>query len=134
MKKGGIVALLVIAVAVAIMMVTLGDTSTYVTFQTAKDNPGVEFHVVGKLLAHKPQEYDPVKDPNYYSFYMADSLKNEMKVVYLDAKPIDIERAERVVVIGKAVNDSEFHAGTILQKCPSKYKDEGLVGTKSSSY
>lgn len=134
MKRGGIIALLFIAAAVAIMMVTFGDTSTYVTFETAKANQGVEFHVVGKLMANKPQEYDPVKDPNYYSFYMADSLRNEMKVVYLDAKPIDIERAERVVVIGKAVSDSEFHASTILQKCPSKYKDEGIGGAESRTY
>ncbi|MBI1183983.1 cytochrome c maturation protein CcmE [bacterium] len=132
MKKSGIIALLVIAVAVAIMIATFSDTSSYVTFKTATDNPGVEFHVVGKLLLDKPQDYNPEKDPNYFTFYMTDSTQNEMKIIFHDAKPTDIERSEKVVVIGKALNDSEFEASKILQKCPSKYKNEQVVAAENA--
>jgi fumarate reductase iron-sulfur subunit len=41
--------------------------------------------------------YDPVKDPNYLSFYALDSLGGKTKVVYLNAKPTDFEMSERIV-------------------------------------
>ena len=127
MKRGGIIALVVIAVAVSIIITTFSDTSTYESFATAKANPGTEYHVVGELVKDKEQYYDPIKDPNYFSFFMRDSLDNVMKVILHDAKPTDIERSEKVVVIGKAQNESEFHADKILQKCPSKYTPEEVA-------
>ena len=117
MKVGGIIGLVLIAVAVAIMITTFGDAGSYGTFKMAKDNQGVEFNVAGVLAEGKPMIYEPEKDPNFFTFYMKDSLNNEMKVVFHDAKPTDIEKAERVVVIGKAVSESEFEAKKILQKC-----------------
>lgn len=127
MKKGGIIGLIVIAVAVAIMITTFGDAGSYGTFEMAKKNPEVEFNVAGQLVLEKPFDYDPIKDPNHFEFYMKDSLDNEMKVIYKDSKPTDIEKSERVVVIGKAINENEFAATKILQKCPSKYKEEELA-------
>ncbi|MGB0431016.1 MAG: cytochrome c maturation protein CcmE [Bacteroidia bacterium] len=127
MKKGGIIGLLAIAVAVAVMISTFGDAGSYGTFEMAKGNPGVEFNVAGSFMKEMPQEYDPLVDPNHYTFFMRDSLNNEMKIIYKDAKPTDIEKSERVVVIGKAINENEFAAKKILQKCPSKYKEEELA-------
>ncbi len=127
MKKGGIIGLLAIAIAVAVMITTFGDAGSYGTFEMAQKNPGVEFNVAGTLVKEKPQEYDPLVDPNLFTFYMQDSLRNEMKIIFKDAKPTDIEKSERVVVIGKALNENEFAAKKILQKCPSKYKEEELA-------
>ena len=132
MKKGGILGIIVIAVAIGIMITTFSDTSSYVTFKTAKDNHGIEFHVVGTVNTEEPQEYNPEKDPNFFSFYMLDSMANQMKVIYHDAKPTDIEKSERVVVIGKALNDDEFLAQKILQKCPSKYNEEEVQTAENS--
>lgn len=133
MKKGGIIALILIAAAVGIVITTFSDTSTYESFAIAKENVGRQFHVVGHLMKEKEQHYDPQTDPNYFTFYMQDSLQNEMKVIYRDAKPTDIERSEKVVVIGKAINKEEFEATKILQKCPSKY-NEDEVKTAQNPY
>lgn len=126
MKKSSIIGLLVIAVAVVVIITTFSDTSTYETFKIAADNPGKEFHVVGQLDKDKEQFYNPQENPNYYTFYMTDSMDNSMKVILHDTKPTDIERSEKIVVIGKAINDSEFEASKVLQKCPSKYKAEEI--------
>jgi cytochrome c-type biogenesis protein CcmE len=44
-------------------------------------------------------------------------------VVYRNAKPQDIERTEKVVLIGNYKGD-HFEASSILSKCPSKYNEE----------
>lgn len=126
MNKGSIIALVVIAVAIGIIITTYSDTSTYETFDVAVANQEQKFHVVGEMLKDKEQVYDPINDPNYYSFYMRDTLGNEMKIILHDTKPTDIERSEKVVVIGAAISDTEFKADKILQKCPSKYKNEEI--------
>lgn len=124
MKISHIIFVLVLAVSVSVMIATFGDASSYETFQAAKDNQGVTFHVVGTLVDDKEQYYDPQENPDYFTFYMRDSLQNEMKVVYNDGKPTEFDKPDKLVVIGKAVSDTEFHADQILQKCPSKYKNE----------
>lgn len=119
-KRTHLILIALIAIAVAVILSTAGDSSSYENFQVALDNPDEEYHVVGKLVRQDDMQYDPVKDPNYFAFYLEDNNKKTMKVVHRGTKPQDFERSEQVVIIGKAGND-HFEAQKILTKCPSKY-------------
>lgn len=123
MKTSYIVAILLVASLIAIIVSMYGNTTEYATFETASKNPGTTYHVVGHLDRTKPQVYDELKDPNFFSFYLKDSLNNVSKVVYLKPRPQDFERSENVVVKGKMNNDNVFEAKEILLKCPSKYNE-----------
>ena len=125
MKKTHIVLLIFIAIAIGVVISGTSSYSEYKTFETAAASPNKEFHVVGTLVMDKELYYDPLKDPNYFSFHMADQDGNERKVVFPGTKPQDFERSEQIVLIGKAVGN-EFHATKILTKCPSKYIDDEL--------
>ena len=67
--------------------------------------------------------YNPEEDVNYFSFFMNDTLGVNKKVVYMDGKPRDFEKSEKLVLVGK-LQDSIFLASNILMKCPSKYVEE----------
>ena len=43
------------------------------------------------------------------------------------AKPQDLERSERLVLIGSAADDGTFDAREMLMKCPSKYNQENKI-------
>ena len=122
MKKSHIIGIVLIAVAIGAIFATLGDASTYASFDMAEQNEGKEFHVVGKLNKEKEMIYEPEKDPNIFAFYMKDSDSTERKVTLHQAKPQDFEHTEQIVAIGKCVGN-EFHASSVLMKCPSKYVD-----------
>ena len=122
MKKSHIIGIILIAVAIGAIFASLGDASTYATFSVAEKNSGKEFHVVGKLDKSKELLYQPEKDPNVFVFYMKDSDSTEKKVTLHQGKPQDFEHTEQIVAIGKCV-DNEFHASSVLMKCPSKYVD-----------
>jgi cytochrome c-type biogenesis protein CcmE len=134
MKKSHIAALGIIAVAIAIIVSTVGDASTYATFIEAKElaQSGNEksIHVVGELKKNPMGEiigmrYNPILDPNRFEFVMIDSLNNESRVVYNQPKPQDLDKSEKVVVIGKMdLNKDIFKAEQILLKCPSKYNNK----------
>jgi cytochrome c-type biogenesis protein CcmE len=134
MKKSHIVALGVIAVAIGIIISTVGDASTYATFVEAKElaesGNSKSIHVVGELKKNPMGEiigmqYNPVLDPNRFEFVMIDSLNNESRVVYNQPKPQDLDKSEKVVVVGKMdLNQNIFKAEQILLKCPSKYNNE----------
>lgn len=125
MKKTHILILVFIAVAIGVIVANTSNYSSYETFATASEKPGKEFHVVGTLALDKDMEYDPLKDPNYFSFYMNDQEGKLQKVVFPGTKPPDFERSEQVVLVGK-MKDNAFHASKILTKCPSKYVDDEL--------
>jgi len=122
-KRSHIIALLIIAVSVGIIISMTGESSSYETFASASLQEGHEYHVIGHLSKDKPMYYEPEKDPNYFSFYMIDKNNEERKVVYIGAKPHDFERSEQIVLIG-AIQGEDFHASSILMKCPSKYVEE----------
>jgi cytochrome c-type biogenesis protein CcmE len=122
MKKTSIVAIVLIAVAIAAIISSYGDASTYETFSVAADNPKSEFHVVGTLDTTQAKYYNPQQDPNYFSFYMKDEKGNVSKVVYRAPEPQDFERSEKIVIIGKMA-EGHFEASKILLKCPSKYTE-----------
>ena len=121
MKRKHILGIIIIAAAIGIIISTFADSSTYTTFSGARDE-GSETHVVGTLVKEKPLFYDPVKDANYFAFYMKDEQGEECKVVFLGTKPQDFERSEQIVLTGK-MEGSEFIASKILMKCPSKYNE-----------
>jgi len=101
----------------------LSSFSSYDTIASAKNKQGKFVHLIAKLDKSKPVDYDPVKNPNYLSFFITDSLGGNSKVVYHNSKPRDLEKSERLVLKGKMQND-HFECKEILLKCPSKYKDD----------
>jgi cytochrome c-type biogenesis protein CcmE len=122
MKKSHIIALVLIAVAIAAILSTLSDASTYASFSVAGENPQKTYHVVGKLNKEKPLEYNPQENANLFTFFLVDNDGKETKVVLEKSKPQDFEKSEQIVVIGK-MEGSSFHASDVLMKCPSKYNN-----------
>ena len=122
MKKSYIIALAFIAIAIAAILTTVSDASTYASFSVATTHPNKEFHVVGKLNKEKPQDYHPEVDPNLFAFYMTDNEGKECKVLLNKTKPQDFDHSEQIVIIGKMAGP-EFHASEVLMKCPSKYSN-----------
>jgi len=136
MKKSHIIALGVIALAIIMIISTIGDASTYASFKEAKEmaqnNNNASIHVVGELLKDsdgkpKGMKYEPAVDPNRFEFIMTDSLNNQELVVFNQPKPQDMDKSEKVVVVGKMdLQKNCFNADQILLKCPSKYNNGEL--------
>jgi len=124
MKKTEIVLILLIAVIIGVVLSLTYNASTYITFADAEKRMGKEFTVIGDLNKEKEIWFKPRL--NLLTFYATDSLANERKVYYHDAKPQDFERSEKITMTGFAT-DSGFVANTILMKCPSKYNEQQLV-------
>lgn len=122
MKKSHIIAIVIIAVAIGAILSTVADSSTYASFSVANENPGKEFHVVGRLEKDSALIYNPQQDVNLFSFFLKDNEGNVKKVLYHGTKPQDFERSEQIVLVGK-FNEGNFQASSILMKCPSKYND-----------
>ncbi|HCS19259.1 MAG TPA: cytochrome C biogenesis protein [Bacteroidetes bacterium] len=125
MKPRYIIALVLVAVGIAAIVSLYGNASQYVTFETASASPGKEFHVIGELVKDSSMKYDPDNDPNHLEFYLMDSTQVQKKIIFNSPKPADLERSEKVVIIGKMQGDA-FHASSILLKCPSKYNEGTL--------
>ena len=133
MKKSNIIILLVIVIAIGIIFSLADNVSTYEAFNSPKTLSGVEVHVVGFLDRDKEMEYNPEEDANYFSFYMKDTVGDTRKVVYMDGKPRDFEKSEKLVLVGE-LKGEEFLANNILMKCPSKYVEEkNNVATKDEN-
>lgn len=122
MKKIYIIAGVMIAVAFVLLTTAAEDLSTYSTFAEATDHGG-RVKVAGQLAKDMDMEYDALKDPNYFSFYVRDNNQVAQKVVLLQPKPQDFELSEQIVLTGRMQEDV-FVATDVLLKCPSKYKDE----------
>ena len=123
MKKIHIVLLVVIAIGIAGLLTLTKDITTYDSIASAKKKEGKYVHLIAKLDRSSPVVYDPVKDPNYLSFYAVDSLGARAQVVYRNSKPTELEHSDRVVLKGQ-MNGEVFECKEILLKCPSKYKDD----------
>ena len=123
MKKIHIVLLVVIAIVIAGLLTLTKDITTYDSIASAKKKEGKYVHLIAKLDRSSPVVYDPVKDPNYLSFYAVDSLGARAEVVYRNSKPTELEHSDRVVLKGQ-MNGEVFECKEILLKCPSKYKDD----------
>ncbi len=133
MKRSHIIILIFIAITIGLLVSFMGNLSTYETIASARQKEGKSVTIIAKLDNSVPMEYDPVKDPNYLSFYVQDTLGGRSKVVYHYGKPYDMEKAERVVLKGK-MNGDVFEITQkdgILIKCPSKYKDDPEAAKKN---
>jgi len=132
MKKTHIVAILLIIAAVAIIVSTAGDASSYVTFEQASQMAKVgnkgSIHVVGELKKDAQGQVTGLEnsaDNLSFTFILLDENKKEQKVLYNEPMPPDFLRSEKVVVVGGYRGDL-FLAEKILLKCPSKYQDQKL--------
>lgn len=129
MKKSHIFVLIILAVAVAILITTSREASTYVTFneayQMASQGNTRSIHVVGELKKNQKGEVigiEPGADKVSFSFIMIDDNGREQTVFYNQPMPQDFMRSEKVVVIGRYRGEI-FYAEKILLKCPSKYQE-----------
>ena len=132
MKKVQIIILVAIAASVAVLISFMGNLSTYQTIASARQKPGKTVTIIAHMDKQQPMEYDPVKNPNYFSFYIKDTLGATAKVVYHFEKPYDLEKAERITLKGR-MNGDIFDISRkdgILLKCPSKYKDDPNAAKK----
>jgi len=128
MKKGSILGIVVIAIAIAVIISTYSKSTTYGSFKEAAAT-NAQLQIVGHLDKGKELYYDATKDANYFSFYMKDNKGQECKVVFTGTKPQDFERSEQVVLTGQMAGN-EFHASKILMKCPSKYTQDKVEVTE----
>lgn len=126
MKKASILILVLIATAIGIVVGSYGKFSTYETFASAAEKPESTFHVVGFLDTTKGQQYDPIKDPNNFTFFAKDKKGATHKVIFNGTKPQDFERSEQLVMTGY-MKDGNFHCSKIQMKCPSKYENDQIV-------
>jgi cytochrome c-type biogenesis protein CcmE len=133
MKKSHILILVVIAAAVAIIISTSNDASTYVTFDQAYEMASAgnrnSIHVVGDLKKDGQGHVigiEPGADMVSFTFIMVDENKKEQVVYHNQPMPQDFTRSEKVVVIGQYSGD-KFIAEKILLKCPSKYQEQKLT-------
>ena len=124
MKKGSILSILIIAVAIAVIISTYSNSSIYGSFDEARAAK-TELQIIGRLDKSKPLVYDPAKDANLFSFFVIDKNGQECQVNYTGSKPQDFERSEQIVLSGEMVG-SVFHASRILMKCPSKYTSKNV--------
>ncbi len=130
MKKGHIIGLGIIGVAIMIIITSIGDASTYESFSTARklatngnDNA---IHVVGGLKKTESGQVmglEVHEDKTSFTFLMVDNNGDEQQVYYNEPVPADFARSEQVVVIGSFRNEEIFVADKILMKCPSKYQE-----------
>ena len=127
MKRSHIIARVIIAVAIAALIGSLSDSSSYASLSEAFEQPGREFNVVGTLDRSQPIVYEPSVNASLTKFSMVDLNGKKCNVHLAMAKPNDLERSERLVLIGEADADGNFHAKDMLLKCPSKYNEENKV-------
>lgn len=133
MKKSHIVLVVFVAAAIAVIISFLGSLSPVETIASAKQKEGKTVTIIATLDHSLPMEYNPLKNPNYISFHINDTLGNKARVVYHFEKPYDLEKAERITLRGKMKGDifDITQKDGILLKCPSKYKDDPAVAGKN---
>ncbi|MBN3581168.1 cytochrome c maturation protein CcmE [Algoriphagus aestuarii] len=130
MKKGHLIGIGIIAIAIVIIMTSIGDASSYESFNTAlemkKDGNDNPIHVVGQLKKDGTGEVTGLnvrEDKTSFTFVLVDNDGTEQEVFYNEPVPADFTRSESVVVIGQYKTDDIFIADKILMKCPSKYQE-----------
>lgn len=124
MKKVYIIAGIMIALAISLFVMAQDDLSTYSSISQAIES-GKRVKIAGQLAKDMEMIYDPVQDPNLFTFHIRDEAGATQKVVLLQPKPQDFELSEQVVLTGR-MQEGAFVATDVLMKCPSKYKDEEI--------
>lgn len=123
--KKHVVLIVILSIGIGIIIGVVSNASTYSDFEEALQNPGEEFHIIGKLNIDKPADVVVTPDARYFVFYMFDKNNKENVVVFNGEKPQDFEKSDQVVIIG-SMKDSSFMATDLLLKCPSKYDKKGF--------
>jgi len=125
MAKSTIVAGILLLVGVGLLINAAVDFSNFSNFEHAATYEGESFKIKGELVLSESIDYDPITNPNIFSFHMKDENGLAKKVIFEGTKPQDFERSEEVVLTGYMKGDI-FYANDMLLKCPSKYKDEEI--------
>jgi len=99
--------------------------SSYSSYTDAKSKEGKTVQLIGTLTPGKAVNFDPIKDPNSFSFYLNDRDGNEVHVVCFDDMPTDFEKSEEIVLTG-SMKENTFYADEMLVKCPSKYMENEI--------
>lgn len=133
MKKIHLILILGVAVAIAIIVSSFGNLSSYESFESAIDKPGKNVVVVAQLDKAQPLVYDPLVDANSFTFYAVDQNQETYQVKFLGAKPRDFEMSEQLVMTGRMDGDI-FVCQKIQMKCPSKYETDQIVEANLDSY
>jgi len=126
MKKLHLILILGVAVAIAVIVSSFGNLSSYESFDSATKKPGKNVVVVAQLDKSKPLQYDPLVDANLFTFHATDQNNVTYEVKFLGAKPRDFELSEQLVMTGKIEGDV-FVCQKIQMKCPSKYETDQVV-------
>ena len=135
MKRSQIVLLVFIAASIAVIISFMASLAPVETIASARLKAGKTVTINAKIDYSLPMDYDPMKNPNYISFHICDTLGNKARVVYHYEKPFELEKAERVTLRGR-MNGDVFditQKDGILIKCPSKYKDDPNVARQKLS-
>lgn len=132
MKISHLIAIGVIGVAIAVIVTTAGDASTYLDFAGARDlfrqGDLKQIHVVGELKKDGSGNVEGMEmgpDRVSFSFLLLDDKKKEERVYCNEPMPQDLIRSEKIVVVGHYENN-QFLAKKILLKCPSKYENKEI--------
>lgn len=120
-----IVVIILIVAAIGIVMVLVVKLDTYSDFSKAAADTLKSHQIIGSLVKEKKIGTDSLNGQAYFSFYMFDDKNQEMKVLYMGARPQDFEKLSEIVVTGK-VSNGVFYASKMLLKCPSKYDGNNL--------
>lgn len=138
MKKTHILAIIVMAIAVVIIISSLGGASQYVNFEQAKamaeNGNRKKIHVIGTLKKDEQGRIIGIEespDKLSFTFLMVDDNQKEQLVYYNEPVPTDFIRSEQVVIVG-AYHDDVFVADKILLKCPSKYQETEIPGNQAA--
>lgn len=127
MKKSHIAALLVMVIALGAVISTLYRADTYSSFSEARNYPGRDVQIIGTLVPDEPIREQLIDGRQVLSFSLRDRDGVESQVRYFGPKPMDFERSDQVVLIGRYTGDEGFVAGSLLLKCPSKYSPDDMT-------
>lgn len=125
MKRGHLIALVIIALIVGALTVTIQDASTYATFELAERKAPERVTVVGQLDLGQPITFNA--QTSMLRFTAIDKDGQRCVVYFNQPKPTDFERTEEVTLTGMSSGDTAFFAQDILMKCPSKYADQATL-------
>ena len=134
MKKGQIIGLVFLAVAIGLVIIGVAAASPEIQIKDARALAAKgskkkvtisETRLVkqnGKVII----DYKPQKDPNLCKFKVVDKKGDQAEVIYFQPKPQDIERSETLTITGmiNPEDSTQFLCEKVIMKCPSKYKAE----------
>lgn len=124
MKTSHIILIIIVAVVgIGAIVSLMTESRSYADFPTAAKNSNKNYDIIGTLDTTRAIEYDALKNPDQFSFWMYDDRGNHSKVVVNKPKPQDFEKSISVVVSGH-MDGNIFRGSSVLLKCPSKYQDQ----------